>query len=219
MADIADPERALALVYAPAARREALAALWRLDERLGEVLRLAHEPLIRAIRLAWWRESLEKLDAGIASPEPLLVEVTNMILPLGIGGAELAAIEAGWAALADDVDAAAVLAHGKRRGRPLFTLAARLLSGEAASDIADAGEGWSLVDILPRLEDGEARAAAIARAKVCLAPLAGRYWPKPLRALGMLTVLAQRDLRRGDVRQPGAPGRLARALWLSICGR
>ena len=40
-----DPERALALVYAPQDRREALAVLFRLDERMGQVLAAAHEPM------------------------------------------------------------------------------------------------------------------------------------------------------------------------------
>lgn len=218
MIDIADPERALVLAYAPADRRAALATLWRLDERLGEVLRAAHEPLIRAIRLAWWREALEALDAGEASPEPLLVEVARTLLPLGIAGADLATIETGWAAFADDDGPEAALAHGAGRGRALFTLAARILKGEAGPDIADAGEGWALVACLPWLDEA-ARAAAAARAEACLAPFARRRWPKRLRALGVLTVLARRDLRIDVPRRPGSPGRVARALWLAISGR
>jgi phytoene synthase len=222
MADIVDLERALVLAYAPADRRAALATLWRLDERLGDVLHAAHEPLIRAIRLAWWREALEGLDAGAVQAEPLLAEVARTMPPLGLSGADLAAIEEGWAAFADGEGAEAALAHGAGRGRPLFALAARILTGEPApdgmADIADAGEGWALVACMPWLEEAE-RGPVAARAAVCLTPFAARRWPKRLRALGALTVLAQADLQNEKPRRPGSPGRVARALWLALSGR
>jgi hypothetical protein len=81
---IIDPERALTLVYAPARVRPALAALWRLDERLGSVVATTTEPMIGAIRLAWWREALEALDRGGPPDEPLLCEIGETLLPLGI---------------------------------------------------------------------------------------------------------------------------------------
>ncbi|HWL47912.1 MAG TPA: squalene/phytoene synthase family protein [Sphingomonadaceae bacterium] len=218
MTDIADPERALVLAYAPADRRAALATLWRLDERLGDVLRAAHEPLIRAIRLAWWREALEALDTATPPEEPLLIEVADTLLPLGIAGADLAALEAGWAAFADEESSEAALAHGAGRGRPLFTLAARVLGDDSMATIADAGEGWALVAAMPWLDE-PARAAAAMRAGACLAPFAGRRWPKRLRALGALTVLARCDLAGAGPRRPGSPRRVARALWLAISGR
>ncbi len=57
-----DPDRTLALSYVPAKARPALEALWRLDATLGAVLSTGREPLISQIKLAWWRDSLEKLD-------------------------------------------------------------------------------------------------------------------------------------------------------------
>ena len=48
----------LALSYAAAARRPALAALWQLDERMGSIVAAARDPLIGSMRLVWWRDAL-----------------------------------------------------------------------------------------------------------------------------------------------------------------
>jgi phytoene synthase len=217
---IADPERALVLAYAPAPLRPALAALWRLDERLGGVVAAAREPMIGTIRLAWWREALEALDREPAPPEPLLGEIAATLLPAGISGAELAEIEAGWAALlaGDPLDEAAIEDHGRLRGRPLFALAARLLGGAPCEEVAMAGEGWALADLGCRL--GDARAAALARARAAsiLAEVNHFRWPRSLRPLGALAVLARRDAMRG-VRRQGSPARVARALLHRLTGR
>ncbi|HEX8534003.1 MAG TPA: hypothetical protein VF662_07535, partial [Allosphingosinicella sp.] len=58
-----DADRALVLTYVPAARRAAVGALWRLDVALGAVLAGGREPMISRIKLAWWRDSLVKLDS------------------------------------------------------------------------------------------------------------------------------------------------------------
>src|ERR1700760_3804181 len=67
-----DPDRRLALAYAPARARPALEALWRLDVTLGAVVARAREKMVARIRLAWWREALERLDAAPPPAEPLL---------------------------------------------------------------------------------------------------------------------------------------------------
>ena len=94
-----DPDRRLALAYVPAARRPALEALWRLDVNLGAVLAGGRDPMIGRIRLAWWREALEALDRSPPAAEPLLRSLAAHVLPAGVSGAELAAMEQGWAEL------------------------------------------------------------------------------------------------------------------------
>src|SRR5687767_8955799 len=94
-----DPERKLALVYVSAARRGALEALWRLDVALGAVLATGTEPMISQIRFAWWRESLEKLDRERPPAEPILEALAREVVPAGVAGAELAAMEEGWSVL------------------------------------------------------------------------------------------------------------------------
>lgn len=218
---IADPERALTLAYAPAHVRPALAALWRLDERLGEIVAATREPMIGRIRLAWWREALEGLDRGQPPAEPLLREIAETILPLGVTGTELAAIEEGWAVLldGDPPGKEAVEAHGRLRGRPLFVIAARMLCRDALPHAADAGEGWALADLGERLSDPTASTLARARARARLAAIPDHRWPRALRPLGALAILARRDARGPGGRRQGSPGRVARLLFHGLTGR
>jgi phytoene synthase len=218
---IADPERALTLAYARAQSRAALAALWRLDERLGSVVAATREPMVGAIRLAWWREALEALDNGPPPAEPLLGEIATALLPIGIRGTELAEIEAGWSALlaADPLDEEAIVAHGRLRGRPLFALAARLLAGTPFAKAAPAGEAWALADLGARLDDPRLASLAKAKAMERLAELEGLCWPVTLRPLGALVLLARRDARLGHGRRQGSPARVARVLLHRLTGR
>src|SRR5688500_11250105 len=95
-----DPDRTLALSYVPAQRRAAVGALWRLDAALGAALAGGREPMISRIKLAWWREALERLDREPAPAEPVLADLAENVLPAGIGGAALAGMEEGWTVLA-----------------------------------------------------------------------------------------------------------------------
>ncbi|MGZ8337460.1 MAG: squalene/phytoene synthase family protein [Allosphingosinicella sp.] len=212
-----DPERRLALAYVPAARRPALAALWRLDLALGAVLASGRDPMVSRIRLAWWRESLEKLDLAPAPAEPVLAAVAHHHQPAGLSGAELAAMEEGWAALLapevapDDLDT-----YARQRGGLLFGFAARLLGGDPEAVAAD-GEGWALIDFARRSSSPDEAATALQAAH----ERSGREsWPKPLRPLGMIGVLARRDAGRGPgLERQGSPARVARMLRLRLTGR
>ena len=75
------PDLTLALSYVPAARRPALEALFGLDAALGAALAGGREPMISRIKLAWWREALEKLDSRPAPGEPVLEAVAAHVLP------------------------------------------------------------------------------------------------------------------------------------------
>jgi 15-cis-phytoene synthase len=220
---LADPERALSLAYAPRSKRAGLAALWRLDERLGGIVASTSDPMVGAIRLAWWREALEKLDLAPPPAEPLLQEIAEAILPLGVTGADLAEIEAGWAALleADPLDEEGIARHGRLRGGPLFAAASRLLTGSRSALVATAGEGWALADLGFRLSDAPGRRIARSRASALFAGIAGDRWPKPLRPLGMLATLARRDalLPADRHRRQGSPLRLLRAMRHWMTGR
>ncbi len=217
---VIDPERALAVAYAPAAARPALAALWALDERLGTTVASTREAMIGRIRLAWWREALERLDTHAPPAEPLLATIAATILPRGVSGADLALLEAGWAALVDGdtPDAAAMAAHGAERGAPLFALAATILAPPAdMAAVRAAGAGWALADLGHRLRDPAARATArgLALRELAAAP---RRWPSPLRPLGALTLLARADAA-AETRAQGAPRRLARMALHRLTGR
>lgn len=215
MISLADPERALASAYAPPSLRVHLIALFALDERLGAIVAATTEPTIGLIRLAWWREALEKLDRDGAPAEPLLFALVGS----GIAGADMAAIEDGWAALLDgEPNARAIARHGHARGRALFAAAAALL-GARDDGLADAGAGWALADLGHRHSAPAVRAVALAQARALLIPLRGRRWSRPALPLAALAILAACDASRSGMRRQGSPGRVLRLLALRLTRR
>jgi phytoene synthase len=214
-----DPDRTLALSYVPTARRAAVGALWRLDAALGAVLAAGRDPLISRIKLAWWRDSLDKIDREPAPAEPVLRAVAEHVLPAGISGASLAVMEEGWTTLLSDapLEAAELDAYAAARGGGLFHHSARLLGGEAGEGLEQAGEAWALADLARHV--GNAADSAAAAAAALRRTLPGR-WPPRLRPLGMLAILARRDAAAGPGRwhAQGAPGRMVRMLGHRITG-
>ncbi|HEY0028257.1 MAG TPA: squalene/phytoene synthase family protein [Allosphingosinicella sp.] len=214
-----DPDRILALSYIPARVRPAVEALWQLDAALAAVLTGGRDPLLSQIKLAWWRDALEQLDTGGRPPaEPVLEAVAALVLPLGITGTELSAMELGWTLLLtpDPLTADELNRFAAARGGLLFRYSACLLGGESA-DVEAGGEAWALID-LARHSGSEVDAeAAIAAAA------ARRWgkWPSPLRPLGMLAVLAARDAARGagGWEIQGAPTRMLQMLKVRLLGR
>jgi 15-cis-phytoene synthase len=198
----------------PSPRRPALEALWRLDVTLGAILAGRRERELSRIRLAWWREALERLDREPPPPEPVLQGIAAHGLP----GAELAAMTDGWEALLAEgsLGPGPLEAYAAARGGALFRHSARLL------DLPDhpveaAGRRWALVDLARRSADPAEAAAALAAAAMAGAD---PPWPKPLRPLGMLAVLAARDVARGAPWEAqGAPARMARMLRHRLTGK
>jgi len=127
-------------------------------------------------------------------------------------------MEEGWLAILGDepIEADALDLYAARRGGLLFTCAARLLGGDAPG-IAAAGEGWALIDLARHSTEAHDIDAALAAARQRRLP--GR-WPRALRPLGMLAVLADRDRRRtpGQLEPPGVPPRIARMLRHRLTG-
>jgi len=215
-----DPDRTLALTYVPARRRAAVEALWLLDSALGAVLSTGREPLISQIRLAWWREAIEKLDSAPAPAEPVLASVARHVLPQGVSGAELSEMEAGWAVLLEpgalrdaDLDI-----YASARGGLLFRYTARLLGeGEPPAGVEAGGRAWALIDLArhsANQADGEAASSSARAAQ----PF---RWPAHLRPLGMLAILAARDAEAARPRwEPqGAPRRMLRMLRHRLTGK
>jgi phytoene synthase len=214
-----DPDRVLALSYVPAARRGALGALWRLDAALGAVLAGGREPLISRIKLAWWRESLEKLDRECAPPEPVLQAVAAHVLPAGPSGADLAGMEEGWSVLlaSQPLGDSGLEAYAAGRGGLLFLYSARLLGAEGGDEVSQAGEAWALADLARHSADRDEADRAIAAS---LARPGPRRWPSALRPLGMLFALARRDAEPDRPRweEQGAPGRMLRMFRHRVTG-
>ncbi len=67
----ADRDRYLATLFAPAAQRNALFALYAFNVEITRVRDLAREPMPGEIRLQWWREALTGEREGEAAAHPV----------------------------------------------------------------------------------------------------------------------------------------------------
>jgi 15-cis-phytoene synthase len=209
-----DPDRRLALAYAPARVRPALEALWRLDVTFAAILAAGREPMVSRLRLAWWREALEALDGQAPPPEPLLQGLAEHVLPAGVSGAELAAMAEAWEILLSDrpLTADEQVRYAALRGGLLFDLSARLL-GDPDFPVAASGRLWALVDLARHSSGREA---------LRLDPGGARdRWPRALRPLGMLAALARRDADRlgKPWERQGNPARMLRMIHHRLTGR
>jgi len=216
-----NPERALALTYA-GARRDALAALLALDDALALLLRTTREPALGQMRLAWWREALERLDHAPPPAEPVLRALAEKILPHGVTGASLVPIVHGWEVLVEEetLDADALRRFGEGRGH-LFVAAGRVLGAASGDPLVEAGQGWALGDLAQNLQVAGEAAEARRQAQAWLTRAAAVRWSRNARALGALSHLARLDLAvpEGVLPATGAPRRVLRMLWHRLTGR
>ena len=182
-------DRELALLHTPAAVRPAFAAVWALDAAMGDVVARATQPALAAVKLAWWRERLEELDHGLPPAEPRLRAASEELIARGVSGAQLGAIEAGWAALLQpEVEAAPVA----ERGALLFEIGSELLGGSDPK-LGDAGSLYALASVglrgVPELFEP---------AGEYLRRLDSHRFARRVRPLTMLARAAARDLTRRE---------------------
>ena len=165
------------------------------------------QPTLGAVRLAWWRDSLERLDRGPPPPEPRLQACARELLPRGVSGERLGAIADGYAALFDEVPDLSQIAAG---GAALFESASRLL-GSSDPLVGRAGGLHSIA---------RTRRLGLLAARAEPDPsLLGHRFPKKLRPLTGLTRLGARDLGRGnDVEPEATPARAAALLAHRLTG-
>jgi len=191
---VTDPWLALAVSYAPVGSRAALDALFALDAALGNILRTTREPLVGQMRLAWWREALQGLDASGSPAEPVLQSLTAAVLPLGITGHSLSGMVDAWEPLLSDIGAALIDDHARLRGRALFAIAGNALDAAPGDRVGEAGEGWALADLAANLSDPALASFAREHAATMLADARGSRWSRNGRALGALALIADRQL-------------------------
>jgi len=198
-------DRDLVRLYWPAELRGAFDALFALDDALGKVVASSSQPALGAIRLAWWRDALERLDTSPPPPEPRLQACAFEIVSRGVSGSELADISEGWAALFNEVRTPEAIGA---RGAALFTVGAKLI-GVDHGELKRAGTWFTLADV--------ARRGLAPALPVHIVPL---RFPPALRPLTGLARLAVRDLRHGqDVEAEGTPGRAAALFAHRVTGR
>lgn len=71
MARQADPDRAIAALFAPSPVRDDLFALFALNGELARIAEQVSEPGLGAIRLQWWRDALERAETGETTGHPV----------------------------------------------------------------------------------------------------------------------------------------------------
>ncbi|MBA2467739.1 MAG: hypothetical protein H0V46_09095, partial [Sphingomonas sp.] len=196
-------------LYWPVERRPAFDALFALDDAMADVVARSTDRALAAIKLAWWRESLEKIDYGPPPQEPRLQAAARTLLPANISGRQLSELQTGWATLLDERPDPALIA---RRGALLFSLSARLL-GIPDAGLASAGALFAMADVARRT--GKERWLSAAE-------LGGLRFPPKARPITALAALASRDCRRFAKKgwEPEAtPGRALALIAHRLTGR
>jgi phytoene synthase len=201
-------DRDLVRLYWPVELRAAFDALFAIDDVMAEVVASSTQPALGAIRLAWWREALERLDHDASPPEPRLQAAAAELLPRGVTGKDLAALEEGYAALLDEVRDEDRVGAG---GAALFAIGATLL-GAGDDRLGAAGRLHAFARAARRGQ------AAFPDEAGSLVPVNYRF-PRPLRPLTAFARLAARDLKRAPVLEAEAtPARAAALLAHRLFG-
>jgi len=199
----------LALAYAPKTARRPTLALLALDARLGLILRRKGEPVLRQMRLAWWRERLVAEPATWPAGEAVLELLADWREP-----AALTALVDGWEALLGQrLDPAAIEEFAQ--GRVVaFAQLARQVRADPAS-VTQSARLWALGDLAANLSDSGERAMVVG----CARGLAPAPLPRSLRPLTVLAGLARRSLARGGAPLLDGPRAALTAIRLGITGR
>lgn len=209
--DILPAAQRLALAYAPSPSRPSTLALLALDARLAQIVRGRREPLAAQLRLAWWREMLERPAAHWPTGEPLLEALRGWREP-----AALAALPSGWEALlAEELTPSAIAEFVDARGLA-FAALARELGAEAPAQAAAAARIWALADLAANLSAGAERQLALDHARSLGSP---PRLPRSLRPLAVLAALGAAALARGGGELLAGPNRMLLVLRVGLAGR
>jgi phytoene synthase len=133
----ADKDRYLASLFAPAAARQHLHALYAFAGEIARVHEAAREPLPGEIRLQWWRDVLAGEGRGEVSANPVAAAFLETIARCALPRARLIAlIDAHGFDLYDDAmpSLAGLDAYADHTSGTLFALAAQILGGTDGAD-------------------------------------------------------------------------------------
>jgi phytoene synthase len=209
IARAADPDRALATLFAPADARADLFALYAFNAELARIADQVTEPGLGAIRLQWWREAIEQASSGETTGHPVADAFGAVLARRSLSRQRIARLidartfDANEAVMPDTRTLDAYL-FDTTGG--LFALAAEIVGaeGEKRDVVAEAGgRAYGLVRVmrsLPALAaKGRTHLAADALARHGTSPqaiFAGETSP------GLEALLAEmRDRARGALRE------------------
>jgi phytoene synthase len=157
-----DPDRYFASLFAPAARRPLLFALYAFNHEIARAAEVAREPMMAEIRLQWWREAVAEARNGRPRAQPVAIGLSEL---LGRGRISAGALEALIDARADEISSTpfanlpALEAHVAATSGALMQIAAALLDYDA--DVGEltweAGIAYGLAGIMRAISFHAAR--------------------------------------------------------------
>jgi 15-cis-phytoene synthase len=174
--------RALALIFAPAGLRSALAALYALDLELTAASRIAEHTVAHA-RLDWWQQELDRLSIG-QPLHPVTRALAHAPRESPLLDARVAAAREELAARVPDGDRDLERWLDARRAT-IEVSAALILRLAQPRSAARLGRALGILDLLGEMR-GEARAGRSRIAGVsgvALAEIAAEPWPPAVMAL------------------------------------
>jgi 15-cis-phytoene synthase len=137
-----DRDRYLAALFAPAAQRGALFALYAFNAEIARVREAAREPLPGEIRLQWWSDALRGERAAEANANPIARALLATVERHQLASSRLIElVDARRFDLYDEPmhSLADLEAHLCKTSSALFALAARILAGIEAESVAEPG--------------------------------------------------------------------------------
>lgn len=155
-----DHDRFLSLLLAPAEKRPALLALYAFNLEIARIPETVSEPMMGMIRLQWWREVLEGLDAGETRGHHAAIALAEARRHVHMPLSELTALVDVRERDLDEEpfeDMAALDAYTAATSSRLMSLAAMALGGEGAAAayrnaIDHAGVAFGLTGLLRALQ-------------------------------------------------------------------
>jgi phytoene synthase len=147
----ADRDRFLAALFAPAAARDALFALYAFNIEITRVRDVAREPLAGEIRLQWWSEVVAGGRGEEAGANPVAAALLTAMARHGLPADALGdLIEAHRFDLYDDPMAslADLESYAVRTFSALIALAARILGADAGPAAEPAGVAYGITGVL-----------------------------------------------------------------------
>jgi phytoene synthase len=159
----ADPDRYFSALFAPAAKRPFLFALYAFNAELARIAANVREPMMGEIRLQWWRETLEGARTGKPRPHDVARALGETFAQIDLpAGLFYAMIDARAFDFLDGTfaDRERRDAYLDATSANLMRLAARVLgAGERLDGLAhEAGLAYGLAGLLRNRAAGAARA-------------------------------------------------------------
>jgi phytoene synthase len=216
-----DPDRWLASLFLPEAKRRHVHALYAFSLEIARVREIVSEPLLGEIRFQWWRDALEKLDVEDISGNPvsaaLLATIGRFNLPTS---PLIKLIDARVFDLFDDAmeSIEALNAYAEATSASLFRLVPLIIDDEEAASghraAEHAGIAYALTGLLRAFPWHSARGQVYVPLEILrihgLEPgdiTRGRPSPAIFAALADVRELARRHLETFLVRIEGLPQR------------